>query len=136
MKLQRQYTAGACTHVRVIHTGTNPEQNFSTRLVAAGVEQGWVIVSGDQLMMKTDAEPLRYTVKRSPGYYCRSSGEAIPVTPAAWRLVEKYGITDEARTEVVAWLLAHGKAGTDYELSLQYECVLDAAQHDAHKVEV
>ena len=39
MKLQRQFAKGVdqpCTHVRVVHTGTTPEQNFSDRLVAAG----------------------------------------------------------------------------------------------------
>jgi hypothetical protein len=133
MKLQRQYTDGACSHVRVIHSGSTPEQNFSCRLVAAGVAQGWISISGNQLLMKTDAEPLRYHIKGRPGYYCRSSGESIPVTPAAWRLVERYGITEEARPELVVWLLAHGKAASDYRLSLQFDCVLDADQHNKHK---
>jgi hypothetical protein len=134
MKLQRQYTDGACSHVRVVHTGTSPEQNFSTRLVDAGVAQGWVSVSGDRLLMKTDAAPLAYTVKRPPGYYCKSTDAPIPVSDAAWRILTRYAITDEARPEVLAWLAAQGKAADDYDLSLAWECVLDAAQHDAFKV--
>ena len=128
MKLQRQFTDGKCTHMRVIHTGTHPEQNFSQRLIAAGLGEGWVSLDGDTLTMKTDGEPLRYTIVRKPGYYCKSTGEPMPVSSVAWGLLMG-GQGQMARAETLAWLTSRGKAGDDYDLTVAFECVIDGAQH-------
>jgi len=134
MKLQRQFRDGKCTHMRVVHTGKSPEQNFSQRLVAAGLAEGWLTLAGDTLSMKTDGEPLRYTVKRRPGYWCKSSGDAIPVSAVAWGMLMG-GNGQLARAETLAWLASHGKPATDYDLTAAFECVLDPAQHAQHQVE-
>ena len=78
MLLKRQYKKHAdgtlldppqVDHLDVKHTGTSPGQHFSTRLVAAGIAEGWLSIAGSQLTIKTDGEPLVYTVVRVPGKY-------------------------------------------------------------------
>lgn len=132
MKLQRQFTDGKCTHMRVIHTGIAPEQNFSTRLVATGLAEGWITIDGDELLMKTADEPLRYALKRKPGYYCKSTGEPIAVSTVAWGMLMS-GQGQMANAEVRAWLISRGKDSADYDLTAAFECVLDAGQHEALK---
>lgn len=133
MKLKRHNTPdGKCTHVEVIHTGTSPEQNFSDRLVDAGVAEGWISISGDTLALKTDGEPLRYKLVRKPGYFCKSSGEPIPISLEAW-LRFRLSNDSRARTEALAWLASHGKDSSDYEITTAYHCVLDARQHAKHR---
>ena len=56
-------------HLEVKHTGIHAAQHFSTRLVAAGIAEGWLTIEGGQLFLKAKPEPLRYTVKRVPGRY-------------------------------------------------------------------
>lgn len=135
MKLQRQYSADGkcCTHVVVHHTGTSPEQNFSDRLVDAAVREGWIVISGEQLQVKTDGEPLRYQLLRRPGYYCKSSGEPIPVGLEAWLRFRLANDSTGSRAEALAWLAAHGKAADDYDITTAYHGVLDAAQHARHR---
>lgn len=128
MLMQRKYDkAGKCTHVTVKHTGTGPEQNFSHRLVEDGVADGWIAVGASHLVIKTDGEPLRYELKRTPGYYCSSTSERIPVSAMAWASWRRGEI---ARSEAQAWLAKAGKAPTDYEVTNAYECVLAPEQHD------
>lgn len=128
MLMQRQYDhAGKCTHVTVKHTGTSPEQNFSHRLVENGVADGWIEMGGSSLVIKTDGEPLRYEIKRTPGYYCSSTGERIPVSAMAWASQRRGEL---ASREAMFWLAKAGKAPTDYEVTNAYECVLAREQHD------
>lgn len=128
MLMQKQYNkAGKCTHVVVKHTGANAEQNFSHRVVEDGVADGWIEVGPDHLTIQTDDEPLRYTLKRTPGYYCTSSGERIPISAMAWASPRR---GDLARREALVWLAKAGKAATDYEVTNAYECVLNNKQHN------
>lgn len=128
MMLRKQYDkAGKCTHVTVKHTGSSPEQNFSHRVVEDGVADGWIAVSPSQLVIKTDGEPLRYALKRTPGYYCLSTGERIPVSAMAWASPRRGEL---ASREARDWLSKAGKAPTDYEVTNAYECVLAPEQHD------
>jgi hypothetical protein len=133
MLMQRQYNeAEKCTHVRILHTGTSAEQNFSHRLVENAVADGWMEVGPDHLTIKTDGEPLRYALKRTPGYYCVSTGARIPISAMAWASVRRGEL---AQREAHAWLTKNGKALSDYEVTNAYECVLDAGQHAQFKVE-
>ena len=54
MMLKRHFANGADkapTHVEVIHSGLSPEQNFSDRLVDAGVKEGWIKVGTGNISM-------------------------------------------------------------------------------------
>lgn len=127
MLMQRQYNkAGKCTHVAVKHTGTSQAQNFSHRLVENGVADGWIEVGPSHLVIKTDGEPLRYALKRTPGYYCLSTGERIPVSAMAWASPRRGEL---ASREARDWLQQAGKAPTDYEVTNAYECTLALEQH-------
>lgn len=142
MKLQRHYTQDPATialakargqtlpasHVTCIHSGTSPEQNFSDRLVDTAQREGWIVIDGNTLLMKTADEPLRYEITRKPGYFCKSTGEAIPVTEANW-LRFRMANDQRASAEAKAWLAANGKAADDYDITTAYHCVLDATQH-------
>lgn len=135
MLMQRQYNgAGKCTHVLVKHSGTEPEQNFSRRLVLQAVTDGWMKIDGapgsQTLTIKAEPEDLFYAVKRQPGYYCISTGERIPVDDLAWSQMLQTGVGDLSRQQALAWLASKGKAATDYEVTMAYECVLGAAQHE------
>lgn len=139
MKLQRQFANGVdkpCTHVRVVHTGTTPEQNFSDRLVAAGRREGWIVIAGAVLTMTThDGQPdLTYTIKRAPGYYVKSTGATIPVSAEAFGRMRWGGDSTDAQAEARAFLAGQGLDANDYEVTLAWECVLDSAQHDQFKL--
>lgn len=137
MLMQRQYnSAGKCTHVRVKHTGTEHEQNFSRRLVLQAVTDGWMKVEGATLTIKAEPENLIYDVKRHPGYYCTSTGERMPIDELAWSQMLQTGRGDLSRQQALAWLAANGKAPSDYEVTMAYECVLSAPQHEKFHAEV
>ena len=129
MLLKRQHdSAGSCTGVLVKHTGLTAEQNFSRRLVSQAVAAGWMEIDGDLLTIDAKPEPLRYQLLRTPGYYCLSSGDRIPIGENAW--VELLaGEAALASRERAAWLASHGMQADDYTLTLAYECVLSAEQH-------
>lgn len=57
------------SHVEVEHTGSSPEQHFTPRLVANGIAEGWLSLSGSQLTIKAQGEDLVYTIVRVPGRY-------------------------------------------------------------------
>ncbi len=118
------------THVEVIHTGLSADQNFDDGLIDGAVSAGWAQLSGDRLTLKTDGEPLRYTIKRTPGYFCKSTGERIPVSERAWARFRYGGDSAASQPEARAWLAAHGKQPNDYDIAVAYHCVLDTDQHD------
>lgn len=125
-----------CTHVEVIHTGLTPEQNFDDGLILDGITEGWVTVSGDRLEMKTDAEPLVYAINRAPGYFCKSTGEAIPMSAPAWARFRYGNDSTASQAEARAWLSANGKEPNDYDIAVAYHCVLDAGQHERFRAVV
>jgi len=67
-----------------------------------------------------------------PGYYCKSTGERIPVSPDAWAELfsARPGQANMARREALTFLADKGKAADDYEVTMAYECVLAADQHE------
>lgn len=140
MLLKRHYdpdslAAGAprITHFSIGHTGTTPEQNFGDDFVEAGTAAGWAVISGDVLTITTDAEPLVYAITRRPGYFCKSSGEPIPMSDRAWLKFRLGSDSSESRPLALAWLAANGKAEDDYDITTRYHCVLDAALHDKYR---
>jgi hypothetical protein len=118
------------THHTVENTGLNPEQNWDDQWVEKGAAAGWVTISGDRLELKTDSEPLRYTILRTPGYYCKSTGDAIAMPLAAWLRFRLASDSSESRPIALDWLKAHGKQLDDYEITCAYHCRLDAEQHE------
>lgn len=86
MELKRRTGPDGCiTHVDVVHTGTHEAQNWGAKHVAAWVEEGWMRVDGDSIVIVTgDGQPdLVYTINRRPGYYCAETGERVPLSDLA-----------------------------------------------------
>jgi hypothetical protein len=151
MELKRHYEKDAdgkpvrVSHVSVVHTGTSPEQNFSGRLVDAGLADGWLAISGTRLTIKTDGEPLNYTITRPPGYYCCHDGKAITLSQRARdeRLRDPTH-AKLAAAEARAYMEKHGFLGkpspdpqnpAGYRVADHYECKLDAEQHAKFNVQ-
>jgi hypothetical protein len=124
------------THVSVRHTGHSAEQRFSDRLVDKGKREGWITASIDALAIKTDdgAPDLQYKVTRRPGYFVKSSGAPIPISPEAWARFRWGGDSSESRPEALAWLAKHGLQPDDYDITTQWHCVLDDALHAKYRL--
>jgi hypothetical protein len=105
------------------HTGTHKEQNFSRRLVEAGLAQGWVSMAKGQLILHTEDEDLTYTIVRPPGQYCCHCQADVGDDPSG-----------QAGRDHVAQAHA-GAASPDpanpagFRMSHAYECVLEESQH-------
>jgi len=136
VKLQKQYDAQQrVTHVKIIETGTVPEQVFSDRLVVEGLLHGWVKMDLDErtIVMKADPEDLRFELLAVPGYYCVSTGERIPISQIAWDRMRSTGQGDLSYREAQAWLKANGKGTRDYRVNNGYEVRLGDEQHQRFK---
>lgn len=120
-------------HFSVVHSGTAPEQNFSDRLVDAMIETGAMAVEGDVLLIKTDGEPLRYAITRRPGYFCKSTGQPIPMSDRAWLKFRLANDSSASQAAARAWLAAHGLPADDYDITTAWHCVLDAEQHTKYR---
>lgn len=118
------------THVEVIHTGKSEFQTWSAKHLAEWAEHGWARIDGGQIILTTsDHQPdLVYDILRSPGYYCASTGERIPLSDLAMSQYMTKTVATLAPREAKAWLLAHGKAADDYEATRNYVCELRADQ--------
>lgn len=125
---------GRITHVDVVHTGTHEAQNWGAKHVAAWVEEGWMRVDGDSIIVTTgEGQPdLVYTIKRRPGYYCADTGERVPLSDLALTQFMSQSMATLAPREAVAWLKGKGRSGK-YAATRSYECVLDAKQHKQFK---
>ncbi len=121
------------SHVEVIHTGSKAEQNFDDGLIEQAVVDGWASVSGDRLTLKTADGELAYSITRMPGYFCKSTGETIPLTDRAWLKFRLANDSSLSRPEALAWLQANGKAADDYDICVTFQCVLDAEQHEKYR---
>jgi hypothetical protein len=132
MKLDRPSGEFGAMKVGVWHTGLKPEQNWSRRTVLRGMGEGWASLNADETELTIRAEPedLVYTVTRAPGYYCRSTGERIPISKFALEEVFTQMVAVMAAREAQAWCKANGKRSNDYEVTQAYECVLREDQHE------
>lgn len=147
MLLKRKYdmrdpASPVVTGVELGHTGIKAEQNFSVRLVSQALAEGWMELAGDTILLHTDVGPLRYTVKRAPGYYCCHDGKRIPISEMAQHERLRSGVGRLAAQEARAYLALHGYAGkpspdaanpAGYVSLEHYECVLEAAQHAKYR---
>jgi hypothetical protein len=64
-------------HFIIRHTGTHKEQNFSDRMVQAGLVAGFASIANGELTLKAEPEDLVYKILRGPGYYCCHCGEQL-----------------------------------------------------------
>lgn len=136
-KFYRKDPAGenAVAGVGLIHTGTHPEQNFSARLVAQGLAQGWLAIGGGKLTLTTvdpDLESeakLEYTIVRGPGLYCCHCAKRLE---------------DDVTGELARGHVAEAHPGAEspdrdnpagYRRITGYEAVLDAAQHEKYRAQ-
>jgi hypothetical protein len=128
--------------LKLRHTGTDAEQNFSTELVAELIAGGLMKLEANKLTLLTTGEPLVYTVKRRPGYYCCHDGKPIPISDFALREMLTTGVGKLVAAEARAYLKAHGFEGkpspsasspAGYECINHFECVLDEKQHAKYK---
>jgi hypothetical protein len=114
-------------HLEVRHTGTHPEQNFSSRLVAAGLTEGWITLTDETLTLHAHPEDLVYTILAKPGRTCLHCLATLP---------------DDIRGELARAHVAAEHPDTPspdpanpagYEMISHYRCVLDEAQHTKYK---
>lgn len=122
--------AGVITALQVKHTGLRPAQNFSRRFVEDGVAGGYMVLGEGTLTVKAKPEDLNYAVTRQPGYYCRSTGQRIPISAMAWASPSRDRL---ACAEAQKWLASQGLEATDYEVTNAYECVLNDKQHAKYR---
>ena len=138
-----------CNGVQVLNSGTHAEQNFNRRtFVMAGLAEGWLKLSDDEktLTIRTDEVDLEYEILQPPGYYCRATGERIPLT----RMAEEESYTAMqavlAAAEARKWLEANKQplyiklresSGSpkvvevaNYEALKEFRCRLRADQHE------
>jgi hypothetical protein len=144
MLLKRIYenNGARCVGVQLRHTGIHAEQNFSQRIVFAGMGEGWLAIAGDMLTLHTDVGDLKYKVKREPGYYSCHDGKRIPISALAEKERSQTGQGKLAAAEARAYLAVAGVAGkpspnkanpSGYEVIDHWECVLDGTQHAKYK---
>lgn len=125
MKIKRNYKDGRCTHVDIIHTGIQQKQNFSTRLVAAALQEGWMKMKDGKIILKASPEDLVYSIVKEPGYYCCHDGKKLDDANMAKSYVEQN--FPEIPSPDPANPLGYMKIN-------HYECVLDKEQHDRYKI--
>jgi hypothetical protein len=61
-------------HIKLLRAG--PRQRFSTGLVEAEVEEGWMVLSDEKITLKTKPKAV-YLIERKPGYYCCHCGDLM-----------------------------------------------------------
>ena len=122
---------GAClnpppfSHMEIIHTGTSPEQNFSTDFVLDGLRDGWIELSNSELRLIGQPETMIYQVLRKPGCYCSHCGKQI----------DRGDRGELARLHVAMEHAGQTIQGNPagYEVINHFECVLGAEQHERMK---
>lgn len=117
-------------HVAVLHTGLSAEQNFSTRLVDRGIQEGWIAIRDGRLVVYGKPENLEYDILRLPGRYSCFDGSKLPDDP---------GDTGSEARAVIAARHA-GQPSPDpaypagyYKLN-HYECKLNAVQQERFRL--
>lgn len=133
---------GRVTHVVIGHTGNEPEQTLTSKLVTSGLADGWITINGDKLVMKAFPEHLVYTIKRGPGYFCCHNGQQIPVSTIALSELYRTGQGRIAARECAEYLAKHGYTGkkspdpkwpAGYGRIEAYDCVLEKKLHERYK---
>jgi len=52
------------------HIRSGPRQSFSTRFVETGLQEGWMAIGKEFIVLDFKPEKLVYKIERGPGYYC------------------------------------------------------------------
>lgn len=116
------------SHITIRHTGTHATQHFSTRFVARGMEEGWLTIEGEMLVLATTPESLRYAIQREPGAYCCHCDQRLPGGGA---LAQAH-----VRSQHKGQVSPDMSNPSGYAVLNHYACVLDAEQHARWKVPV
>lgn len=115
-------------YIALAHTGVEPEQNFSTKLVTDFLKQGVIEIKGKTLIFHVHPEDLVYDIKRRPGRYCLHCGGKLP---------------DDEKGELARLHVAESHQGvvspdpnnpSGYEAINYFECMLTHSQHEKFKV--
>ena len=123
-----QITPPTLDYIALAHTGIEPEQNFSVKLVTEGLESGLIEIVDDELFFHVHPEDLRYTIKRSPGRYCLHCGEKLQDDPAG--AMARLHIAQKHAGETSP----DPANPSGYEAINAFECVLDEQQHETYRV--
>jgi len=115
-------------HFEVRHTGTHPEQNFSTGMVDAGLAEGWMAIAQGKLTLRAKPEDLVYAIKRGPGHYCCHCGEKLPDAAAFVAPKITAGMQHVAAVHAGKKSPDEGNPAGYLRLN-HYECVLAPEQH-------
>jgi hypothetical protein len=77
--LERRACKGKPAGWTIISTGLSPYKLFSTAWVDIGVEEGWLTLTGTEILLYTYPEPLRYTILQTDvgGHYTTVLDAAI-----------------------------------------------------------
>lgn len=117
--------------VKVVHTGVSREQNFSERLVRAGVAEGFMTLGQGKLILHTvEGQPdLEYKILRAPGWYCCHCGQSLENANAEFAPGVSYG-TQHVLTQHPEMESPDRENPSGYERLNGYETALDEAQHE------
>ena len=115
-------------YIALAHTGIEPEQNFSTKLVVDFMKQGFIEIKDETLILHVHPEDLIYNIKRRPGRYCLHCVEKLPDDEkgelARLHILEKHkGILSPDPNNPSGYIALN-----------HFECVLSAKQHEKFKV--
>ena len=62
-------------YIEVKHVGD--KQNLNQRFIDRGIAQGWLSIGDGKISIKTDGDPLVFTIVRVPGHYSCYTGEKL-----------------------------------------------------------
>jgi hypothetical protein len=112
-------TEPVCTHLKIVRG-----------FVTAGISEGWLDIANGKLTLKAEPEDVVYDLINEPRYFCKSTGETIPISRLAWEAFIGSGVGTLSSKEAGAWLAANDKPDGDYDISMAYECELNDEQHE------
>lgn len=77
MYLKRMFKDGKPHCVKLLHYGKR--WNPSTRVVSQGIMEGWLMLGGGKLVLKTpdDTADIEYQIELAPGRYCAFCNEPV-----------------------------------------------------------
>jgi hypothetical protein len=114
--------------ISIQNTGPEPEQNFSRRVIEAGIAEGWISMGQGKITIhgvdETEAPAdLVYTVLHMPGTYCCHCNMKLDDDPSGAssraHVADRHGDTPSPDPQ--------NPVGC--RVTTAYECVLDPEQH-------
>ncbi len=120
--------------IEVLHTGVSADQHISTRVVDAGLAEGWISIGQGKLTLHAKPEALVFTIKRLPGYYCCHCGAALADAGQVLADGSTKGLAHVREEHPNATSPDPGNP-SGYERINHYDLVLDAKQHKRYKAD-